>query len=190
MKTAPLTATSVRHPLRAVLEHGDEPGGEPHVGAAPITDRAVMHIVEAHLASERDMIAEYRAIVRDAHDAPVRFLAGLILSDEERHHALLGQMLNQYRTIDDGVERAPRVPYRTAIEPPRGFSKLVRTMRKRERDDLRDFRRLRRLLRKQRVNSLNLVVLDVLMADTRKHMRLLRALERLPRRHRLRRRPV
>ena len=144
-------------------------------------DAAIMRHLERHLADEKTILDEYRALAA-SDDEPVRYVAQLILEDEERHHRVLTEMLNQFRTSAWFVEQAPRVPWITYSRDRRSLKRTVRRLRAFERRDLRQLRQLSRSLGFLRRDSLNGVLVQALKADTRKHLVFLRALARLTRR--------
>jgi rubrerythrin len=84
----------------------------------------VMNEFQAHAAQEQRWLVEYRDNARDASDPLVRFLLGLIVADEERHHELTLRMISKLKdelawTRSQGL--APRV-YESG---PKGKSLLV-----------------------------------------------------------------
>jgi hypothetical protein len=66
---------------------------------APISpfDAAVLRHLTEHLADETEILDEYR-VLASSPDAPVRYLAQLILEDEERHHRVMTELANQFRS--------------------------------------------------------------------------------------------
>jgi rubrerythrin len=133
---------------------------------------------EAHEADEARSVAAYRDLIERVRDPATRALVGIIVADEERHHALLGAMLRTLRAsivwqdLGDTLEGAPDEPdVRAAL--------LARTtaMIALERDGLRESRALA-----QRAGALYdglfEVLLDAIARDSAKHIALLEYLER------------
>jgi hypothetical protein len=141
-------------------------------------DAEVMGRLERHIADEQDMLDEYETLLRRSDHAPVRYLLGLLLEDEQRHHRILGEMLNQFRTSVYLAEQAPHVPWVRRKHDPE-TAKAIRRLRRAERTDLRKLRALRRHLRFLRRDSLNGVLVDAIILDTHKHLRYLRSIQRL-----------
>jgi hypothetical protein len=143
-------------------------------------DAAVLQHLTEHLAGETEILDEYRLLVASP-DPPVRYLAQLILEDEERHHRVLTELANQFRSAATLVDQAPHVPWLTRSTDRQGLARSVRRLRRFERRDLRQLRKLARHLRPVRGSSLDPVVVVALQMDTRKHLRYLRELHRITR---------
>ena len=147
---------------------------------SPFDARILEHLT-GHVASEAEILDEYRQLARSP-DAPIRYLARLILEDEERHHRVLTELANQFRTPAFLMEQTPHVPWLTKSTDRRGLTRAVRRLRKFERRDLRQLRKLARHLRPIRNHSIDPVIVAALEMDTRKHLRYLRELHRIARR--------
>jgi hypothetical protein len=144
-------------------------------------DATVLAHLTEHLAGESEILDEYHLLAASP-DAPVRYLAQLIIEDEERHHRVLTELANQFRSTASLGEREPQVPWLTKSTDRHGLARSVRRLRKFERRDLRQLRRLARRLRPIRDSSLDPVIVATLEMDTRKHLRYLRELHRIARR--------
>lgn len=143
-------------------------------------DAALVKHLEQHLADEQSILGDYRRLA-ESDDEPVRYIAQLILEDEERHHRVLGEMLNQIRSSAWLVEQEPHVPFVRKSRDARELRKSVKRFQAIERHDLRKLRSFRRRLALLRRDSLNEVLVSALILDTRKHLLYLRRLERLAR---------
>jgi hypothetical protein len=144
-------------------------------------DAAILAHLTEHLAGEAEILDEYRLLAASP-DAPVRYLAQLILEDEERHHRVMTELANQFRSSASLVEHPPQVPWLTRSTDRHGLARSVRRLRRFERRDLRQLRKLARQLRPIRDDSLDPVIVATLEMDTRKHLRYLRELHRIARR--------
>lgn len=51
--------------------------------------------LEAHEREEENILTDYQAAAKDSSDAGVRYLMGLVLEDEERHHRLSKAMAGE-----------------------------------------------------------------------------------------------
>jgi hypothetical protein len=159
---------------------GDVEGHAIYRAAVGTFDTALVQHIEHHLADEEAILREYRALVTSPDDA-VRYLARLILDDEQRHHQVLGEMLNTFRS-GAGVAGAEQVPSITRSHDSSALQRSVKRLRAFERHDLRQLRKLDRHLKFLRRDSLNGVLVSAMIMDTRKHLRYLRALRRIARR--------
>jgi hypothetical protein len=143
-------------------------------------DALILQHLTEHLAGEAEILDEYRHLAASP-DAPVRYLAQLIVEDEERHHRVLTELANQFRSAASLVETTPHVPWLTKSTDRHGLARSVRRLRRFERRDLRQLKKLARRLRPIRGHSLDPVVVTTLEMDTRKHLRYLRELQRIAR---------
>lgn len=141
-------------------------------------DGEMMKTLERHIGDEQHALDEYESLMRHSDNPPVRYLLGLLLEDEERHHRILGEMLNQFRTHVCLAEQHPHVPWMTRKRDPE-TAKQIRRLRRTEGADLRQLHALRRHLKFLRRHSLDGVLVDSLILDTRKHLRYLRTIQHL-----------
>lgn len=137
----------------------------------------IQHL-QRHVDDEQEMLVAYGTLLRQSENAPVRYLLDLLLEDERRHHRILIEMLNQFRSSEDAVEPEKHVPWMTPRSDPE-IAAATRKLRRSERADLRELRSLRRRLKFLRRGSLNGVLVDAFILDTRKHLGYLRAIQRL-----------
>ena len=124
------------------------------------------------------MLVEYEKLASTTDNPAVRYLVGLLVEDEQRHHRVLTEMLNQFRTSVWLAEQEPFVPYMSHKRDPVAAAAAKR-LRRAERKDLRALRTLRRKLGVLRRHSLDGVLVDSMIVDTYKHLRYVRALQRL-----------
>lgn len=147
------------------------------VGPRPSqADEDLMKLLADHVTNEDEALEAWTMLAAEAPEPHVRYIAALIVEDERAHHLLLSEMLDRVRADIDWQTTEPAVPW---IRTPKDRGALIgaidRLLRI-ERSDLRRLRILRRQLRAQRPTSLLRALADVLEADTRKHVRLLRFL--------------
>ena len=70
----------------------------------------LMNEFQAHAAHEGSWLTDYQAIAKESADPLIRFLLGLIVADEERHHELTIRMIAKLKdelawTRSEGVPR-------------------------------------------------------------------------------------
>jgi hypothetical protein len=143
-----------------------------------LLDERLLALVTAHLESEAGLLAAYRAVAEQVPDEYVRYLTNLIVGDEQRHHQLLSEMANYLRAGTDGSDTRPRVPWLTRTRQPNELYAATAQLVRSERRDRRELRRLRRALRPLRNTSLLSTLVDTMLLDTKKHLLLLRAIQR------------
>ena len=141
-------------------------------------DAEIMGYIDHHIVDEQHVLDEYQQLLEGSDHAPVRYLLGLLLEDEQRHHRILEEMLNQFRTATVAANHEPHVPFMSR-RPDAETAATIRRLRREERKDLHQLRRLRRRLKFLRRHSLHGVLVDSLILDTRKHLRYLDTIQRL-----------
>ena len=55
--------------------------------------QGLMNEFQAHATNEARWLSDYQAIAKESTDPLIRFLLGLIVADEERHHELTSRMI-------------------------------------------------------------------------------------------------
>jgi hypothetical protein len=148
-----------------------------HIIGASVWEQELFDHFESHVDSERELIAEYRELAESTSVPGFRYLAELILADEQRHHELFTDLAE---TIRAEVEFRPDIPV-----PPISLNRLAEDERKRilaltdrflalERDDARDLARLAKELDSVRDTTLWHLLVRLMQADTEKHIQILR----------------
>jgi len=129
---------------------------------------------ERHADQEGHILAEYRNLADDLGDTAAGVLVNQILTDEEIHHLLLRTMAGWLRAQSVGAEtmRVPQDANRAEL--------LRRThmLQEHERETIEACRELQPRLSGDMAGLLG-TLLDVLILDSQKHERLLRAVERI-----------
>jgi hypothetical protein len=156
----------------------DHPGTERSGSRLGQLDEQLLAFVTAHVTSEAELLATYQTTADEAPDEHVRYLLRLIISDEQRHHQLLGEMASYLRAGVDGTDVRPRIPWLTRPKHPAALRATTKLLIQAERRDRRELRRYRRQLRPLRHTSLLGVLVDSMLLDTKKHLLLLRAVRR------------
>lgn len=142
-----------------------------------LLDERLLSLITAHIEGEAALLGAYRAIAEQVPDEYVRYVTGLIVADEERHHQLLAEMAN-YLRAGSGSDVRPRIPWLTKPKRPAELHAAVARLIRSERGDRRELRRLRRALRPYRRTSLLVPLVDTMLLDTRKHLLLLTSVRR------------
>jgi hypothetical protein len=168
-----IAGPSVEVTMRRTREEAEK--SRPRLGQL---DEELLAFVTTHIANETELLASYQATVADSPDEYVRYLLQLIISDEQRHHQLLGEMANYLRAVGDGSDVRPHTPWLTRPKQPSSLRAATKRLTRAERRDRRELRRYRRRLRPLRKTSLLGVLVDSMLLDTDKHLLLLRAIRR------------
>jgi rubrerythrin len=138
-------------------------------------DRALIEHLSDHIESEKDAIDLYDALAHDEHPY-VRFVAELIGEDEARHHRLFEEWIETIKALAelrDAPDGIPHVDFRPV--PPETIQ-MVERLLEFEQADLVTTRALRREVRDVRTSTLWGMVVDLVIADTKKHIKVLKFL--------------
>jgi hypothetical protein len=148
-------------------------------GASPDT-RALVEVLARHGEDEGRLLGEYARLAEGA-DGAVRYVVDLILQDEQRHHRVLVEIANAmaWGPLQEGPARG--IPSLWAHRDPLLLA-YTRKLRRAEQQDRRHLRRLRRRLRPFADSTLWSLMIDLMLLDTKKHITMLRFLERKCRR--------
>lgn len=144
------------------------------VGAS-IWDQELYDQFTHHAEHEAAVIAEYRRLAEETTSPDVRYLLDLIIDDELRHHQVVDELARTVRSnaaTGDGTAPVPALAFRHPDAP--ALRDASRRFLALERADLRQLRRLRRRLRRRRDTSLRPLLARIMLADTQKHVMILR----------------
>ena len=136
------------------------------------------HLVR-HLRAEDELVTRYEALADEA-GGHVGYLLRLIVEDERRHHRLFGEWCNSLHAAATFGSVPPEIPPLTRTLDPDAVAAEVNELLAAERADRKELGRLRKLIKDVRDDTLWDVLLDVMAADTDKHIALLRFLKRHP----------
>lgn len=152
------------------------------LAGASVYEQDLFDSLQAHERDEQDVIAAYEALASESPSETVRYLIGLILDDERRHHRVMGELANTLRAQATFEERTPRVPY-LDVRRDRDRDLLQETQRflAIERKDRADLKHLARATRNVG-GELDAFVVKLLRSDTERHIAILRFIEHLIRR--------
>ena len=138
-------------------------------------DRTLIEHLSAHVESEKEVIDLYEALAHDEHPY-VRFVADLIGEDEARHHRLFEEWIETIKALAelrDATDGIPHVDFRPV---PRETISMVERLLEFEEADLVTTRELRREVRDVRTATLWGMLVDLVIADTKKHIKVLKFL--------------
>ena len=144
---------------------------------ASVGTRELVELIVRHGAEEGALLATYEELATEAPDESVRYLINLILEDEHRHHRMLAELSNAMAwgvAVEPPVATVPRLPG----EVSGALLEQTKLLRKSEEADYRDLRRIKRSLRPFADTTLWVLIVDLMLLDTKKHATILRFLER------------
>ncbi len=152
------------------------------LAGASVTEQELFDSLLAHERDEREVISAYEVLASEASSETVRYLVGLILEDERRHHRILDELANTIRAQATFEERGARLPY-LDVQRDRDRSLLEQTRRflAIERKDRAELKRLERRTRDVG-GEFDAFIVKLMGADTERHIAILRFIEHLIRR--------
>jgi hypothetical protein len=79
------------------------------ITGASVWEQEIYDHVSGHIATERAILDEYQRLAEDPAGAPAfRYLAGLVLADERRHHQLFNDLAESIRQVAElGLDDEP-----------------------------------------------------------------------------------
>ena len=144
---------------------------------ASVDMRELVELIVQHGAEEGALLAPYETLAAESPDESVRYLINLILEDEHRHHRLLAELSNAMAwgvVTQSPATVIPRLPGDIGGE----LLEQTKLLRKSEEADYRALQGIRRRLRPFADTTLWVLVVDLMLLDTKKHATILRFLER------------
>lgn len=147
----------------------------PAAPRTPVRDDelAIAAMLREHGPREGEALAEYKRLVEQCDDPGIRYLAELILADEERHHRQIGEMLHQIESFLWEVEIEPQTPY-LGVHHDADLRAATDRLLKLEREDAAELRTLRKRIKSQSSSSLLPLLVELMIHDTSKHIAILK----------------
>jgi rubrerythrin len=177
-ETSMTTADSAPVRVQETCDHARE--GLRTLGASP-WEFEVVEALERHGRTEGATLERYRRFA-DSADAPaVRFLVDLIMEEERRHHEALAQLAETiaWSLIPEAAE-GDTIPALGFADTDPDLRRETRALLALERSDSVELRGLVKKMKSVRNTTLWALVLELIIADTSKHIKILEFLERTP----------
>lgn len=128
--------------------------------------------LQEHMDSEREALVRYGRLAESAPDGHVRFLMGIVLDDERRHHQLFAEMVERLRREIDHRGEADLPELRRTMDAA-ALRAETKSLVDLEREDLRELRDLRKEVAKVADTRWWTALIDIMEADNRKHIAIL-----------------
>ncbi len=143
---------------------------------ASVDTREMVDLVVRHGTEEGQLLATYEQVAAHSPDEATRYLVGLIVEDERRHHRLLTELANAMAWESTPGSPEPSTPW--LGRPVEGeLLRQTQELRRAEQRDYRALRKLRRRVRPYARSTMWALVVDLMLLDTKKHATMLRFLE-------------
>jgi len=141
-------------------------------------DRNARDIVESldrHGREERELLDRYRRFGEESEAPAVQYLVKMVLEDEQIHHRVLGDLANTIAWGGVKGSDEPTVPnVSTKYLQDSTLRSETRALLEHELKDRAQLRRLRKRLRNYGHVALWELLIDLMEADTEKHIRIFR----------------
>ncbi|MHB1710362.1 MAG: hypothetical protein ACYCV7_03010 [Acidimicrobiales bacterium] len=143
---------------------------------ASVESRELVELLTRHGSEEGAILEKYQRFTQDATTEDMRYLVQLIIDDERRHHRQLGEMANAIAwggskgSPDAAIPNLAAAPGGTALQSLVDETRQLLHIEKRDRAELKD---LRKRLRLYADTTLWVLVVDLMLLDTEKHIRIL-----------------
>lgn len=145
----------------------------PLAGASVWESELYGHLT-GHEESERALLAEYARIAEHSSSAAFRYLVGLIVEDETRHHELLRQLAESLRADVELRRDDPAVPRLANWGAADDVIEATDRLLAEERADRKRLRQLARELKDVYDTTLWGLLVELMEMDTAKHIAILR----------------
>lgn len=136
----------------------------------------LLHEFESHESQERDFLRQYKEVA-DVHEPLIKFLLQLIISDEEKHHAVTHAMVATLK--GDLNWTRPDDAIRGLYDLHEGRERLLaitRQLIRTERDGIVECKALRKVSRRY-YKGLFALLLKCMIDDSEKHVEILEFLK-------------
>ncbi len=139
-------------------------------------DAQILDQLRGHVEAEKSLLSEYADAMASIEEADVRYLIGLIVEDEIRHHRTFEELVHALEGVRDWQRVEPAVPGRTSAPLRPDVRRITDRFLESEREDRRQLKALRRTLAPVADTTLWALLVDLMAADTEKHIRILEAI--------------
>jgi len=136
-------------------------------------ERRIVAVLEEHGAEEGRLLGAYQHFVDDAEQPAVRYLVNLILEDERRHHQAMVEIANSVAWGDPRLSPEGGVPELPSSLHDEALLAATKSLLDAERRDHRDLEALRVELDTVADTTLWALLVDLMILDTEKHIRIL-----------------
>jgi hypothetical protein len=127
-----------------------------------------------HTEQETTLLSAYEALASSGPSQFVRYLAGMLLEDEKRHHRMFTQLANTLVSQASLTPGEDDVPPLTGGADVAALAPLTDQLIALEEDDKHQLARLRKELRDVRDTTLWDLMVQIAERDTEKHLLILR----------------
>jgi hypothetical protein len=141
---------------------------------ASVWDQEMYNHLTSHGPTEGAILAEYEAAANDPDGSPAfRYLAGLIMEDERRHHATFNQLAESIKQAATLGPESP-IPPLSGLRADRDrIVKLTERLLQVEKDDAKALKKLASEMKDYRDTTMWPLLVQLMEDDTAKHIKIL-----------------
>lgn len=141
---------------------------------ASVWEQDMYDYVSGHVATEGAILEEYQRLADDPSGSPAfRFLAGLILADERRHHQIFNDLAESIRQMAELSDDGPIPSLRGLKADRERILATTERLLETERADAKELKQLAKQLKDMRETTLWGLLLELMQDDTSKHIKIL-----------------
>jgi hypothetical protein len=137
-----------------------------------VWEREVYGLLVEHAAKESEVVDEYDDLL-DESEGHVRYLLGLIVQDELRHHAVYEEWAETFRSFATLVEPADGVPNLVREPEPERLIAALEKLLALENEDAKHLKELEKQFKDFRRTTIWPLLAELMALDTQKHIRIL-----------------
>jgi hypothetical protein len=148
------------------------------IAGASVWEQEFFDHVSGHIGTETAILDEYQRLAVDPTGSPAfRYLAGLILADERRHHQLFQDLAESIRKFAALQLDEEPIPSLQGLKTDRErIMETTERLLKVERADAKELKLLAKKLKEARVTTLWGLLIELMQDDTAKHIKILQFL--------------
>jgi hypothetical protein len=137
-----------------------------------VWEREVYDLLVEHVAKEREVVEDYDALL-ESSTGHVRFLLGLIVADELRHHELYQEWAKTLRSFASLEEPPDGVPNLVSEAEPQRLVAAVEKLLDLEKEDAKQLKDLEKRFKDFRRTTIWPLLAELMAFDTQKHIHIL-----------------
>ncbi len=146
------------------------------IAGASVWEQEIYDYVTSHVSQEGAILQEYEELAKDPSGSPAfRYVAGLILADERRHHQLFNDLAESIRQMAELRAEDEPIPSLRGLRADRDRIRAVtERLLQSERDDAKMLKELAKKMTDLRETTLWGLLIELMQDDTDKHIKILK----------------
>ena len=146
---------------------------------ASVWELQMFEHLTGHTRREGAMLADYAELAATTESNALRYVINMLLEDEQRHHRYFDELATSLKSEAEFSADEPAVP-RLDLDraDPVELGEVTTRLLENEQADARELRRLRKELRDVKDTTLWVLLIDVMLCDTEKHVEILEFIRR------------